>query len=331
MIGAAPAFALDQVKPAKAPLVSGTISGMDKYTVKVKRTTGDREETIPVNEIDYIRFDGEPPQLNLVRSALNNGRYKDALEGLDKIKDDGKPQVKREMEYIRALATARLALAGEGEITEAGKLMNSFVQANPDSWHYLEACEVLGDLFVAINNYPLAQQRYAELEQAPWPNMKMRGGVLKGRALQGEGKYDEAATAFDAVLKLGASESGELVESQKQAATIGKAACLAQTGKHAEAIQSLDEVIAKADPEQAELHALAYNALGAAHKKAGNPKAALMAYLHVDVLYNNYANAHAEALANLAQLWKEMGNADRALESEQLLAERYPASKWNKK
>jgi tetratricopeptide (TPR) repeat protein len=327
---AAPAWAIDQIKTPKA-LIGGTISEIGKYTVKIKRT-GDREETVQVNEIEYIRFDGEPAQLNLIRSTLNAGRYKDALEGLNKLNlDNAKPGVQQEVEFFRAVASARLALAGEGTVADAGKLMNAFVQAHSNSWHYLEACEVLGDLFVAINNYPLAQQKYGELEQAPWANMKMRGGVLKGRALQGEGKFDEAAAAFDAVLKLAATESGELIDAQKQAATIGKAACLAQTGKQAEAIQLLEEVIAKADPEQAELHALAYNALGASYRKAGNTKGALLAYLHVDVLYNSYSSAHAEALANLAQLWKEIGNADRALESEQLLAERYPSSKWNKK
>lgn len=327
---AAPAGAIDSVKSHKA-LVSGNITEIGKYAVKIKRT-GDRDEEIPVNEIEYIRLEGEPAQLNLIRSAVNGGRYKDALDGLDKLKEENlKVDIKQEIEFFRAISSARLALAGEGKLNEAGTLMNNFVKNNPTSWHYLEACEMLGDLFVAINNYPLAQQRYGELEQAPWADVKMRGGVLKGRALQGEGKFDEAATVFDNVLKLAAGQSGDLIEAQKQAAAIGKAVSLSQTGKHTEAIALLEEVIAKADPEQAELHALAYNALGNCYRKAGNNKAALLAYLHVDVLYNTFGNAHAEALSNLAQLWKDVGNADRALESEQVLSERYPTSKWAKK
>jgi tetratricopeptide (TPR) repeat protein len=325
-----PAWAIDSIKTSKA-LVSGNLQEIGKYVVKIKRT-GDREEEIQVNEIEYIRYDGEPAQLNLIRGAVNGGRYKDALEGLDKLKDENlKVDIKQEIEFFRAVSSSRLALAGEGSVNDAGKLMNTFVSGNPTSWHYLEACEVLGDLLVAINNFPLAQQRYGELEQAPWVDVKMRGGVLKGRALQGEGKFDEAAAAFDKALALAEGSSGELIDAQKQAATIGKAVSLAQTGKSAEATKLLEDVIAKADPEQSELHALAYNALGGCYRKAGNSKAALLAYLHVDVLYNNYANAHAEALSNLSQLWKEVGNADRALESEQVLTERYPSSKWAKK
>lgn len=330
-LSAAPAWALDSIKPAKGLVMSGNIQDFGKYVVKIK-LTGGREEEIQVNEIESIRLDGEPATLNLIRSAVNGGRYKDALENLDKLKLDGlKADVKNEIEFFRAAASARLALAGEGSVNDAGTLMIAYVKGNPTSWHYLEACEVLGDLFVAINKYPSAQEKYAELEAAPWVDMKMRGGVLKGRALQGEGKFDEATAAFDNVLKLAGSQTGELVDAQRQAATIGKGISLTQTGKHAEAAKLLEEVIAKAEPEQAELHALAYNALGACHRKAGNAKAALLAYLHVDVLYNSQAHAHAEALSNLSQLWKEVGNADRALESEQVLAQRYPSSKWAKK
>jgi tetratricopeptide (TPR) repeat protein len=327
---ASPSFAIDSIKTAKA-LVSGNIQDIGKYVVKIKRT-GDREEEIQVNEIEYIRLEGEPAQLNLARSHFNGGRYTEALETLDKIKEDGlKIDVKREMEFFRAASAARLALAGEGAINDAGNLMSNFVKNHPNSWRYLQACEVLGDLFVAINNYPLAQEKYGELEKAPWVDMKMRGGVLKGRALQGDGKFDEATAAFDNVLKLAGTQTGELVDAQRQAAMIGKGVSLAQTGKPADAVKVLEEVITKADAAQEELHALAYNALGACHRKAGNPKAALLAYLHVDVLYNSFPNAHAEALSNLSQLWKEVGNADRAVESEQVLTERYPSSKWAKK
>lgn len=330
MLAAGPAWGLDSIKTSKA-LVSGNIQDINKYTIKIKRTGG-QEEEVQVNEIEYIRLDGEPAQLNLVRSAINGGRYKDALDTLEKINVESlKIDVKQEIEYFRAVASARMALGGDGSVQEAGKLMTAFVTSHANSWRYLEACEVLGDLLVAINNYPMAQQKYGELEKAPWVDMKMKGGILKGRALQGEGKFDEANLAFDGVLKLAEGKTGELVEAQRHSATIGKSISMAQTGKPAEAAKMLEDVIAKAEGDQVELHAVAYNALGNCYRKAGNAKAALLAFLHVDVLYNSNANNHAEALSNLSELWKEVGNADRAAESEQVLKERYPSSKWAKK
>src|SRR5262249_38703033 len=126
LILTAPAWAIDTVKTAKTS-VSGSLTEMSKYTVKIKR--GDREDTFPVNEIEYVRLEGEPAQLNLVRNAVNSGRYKDALDGLEKVKDDNyKTDVKQEIEFFRAISTARLALAGDGAIADAGTMMNTFVQ-----------------------------------------------------------------------------------------------------------------------------------------------------------------------------------------------------------
>jgi len=49
------------------------------------------------------------------------------------------------------------------------------------------------------------------------------------------------------------------------------------------------------------------------------------------VLYNTFPLAHAEALSNLSELWKETGNAERSAQAEQVLIERYSNTKWGKK
>jgi TolA-binding protein len=103
---------------------------------------------------------------------------------------------------------------------------------------------------------------------------------------------------------------------------------LAETGSVKEGIDMLQDVIAKADPEEAELHALAYNALGHCYLKSDQTKDALLAFLHVDVIYNSSPEAHAEALFHLDRLWKAVGKEDRARQSRDLLKQRYPNSRW---
>lgn len=331
MLLTASASAIDAIKTSKAS-ISGSIEEMGKYEVKIKRA-GDKVDAVPTNDIETIRFDGEPPQLNLVRGAVNGGRYEEALKSLEKLTTAGveRLEVRQEIDYFRAISTARLALAGTGSVPEAGKLMSAFVTNNPGSYHFLEASETLGDLLVAVNSTDNAVKQYTSLEQAPWVDVKMRGGVAKARALQGDKKYAEAQAAYEAALALAGGATGAAVDTQKQAATIGKASCMAETGKHTEAAKLLEEVIAKADPENAQLHALAYNALGNCLRKSSNPKGALLAFLHVDVLYNTFPLAHAEALSNLTELWKETGNAERSAQAEQVLLERYSNTKWGKK
>jgi tetratricopeptide (TPR) repeat protein len=321
--------ALDQIKTSKA-LVSGTIKEVGKYEVKINRTGG--EEAVPTNDIEYIRFDGEPPQLNIIRSHVLGGRYNDALDALAKLTETpAKLEIKQEIDYLRAISKARLALSGSADLREAGSEMANFLRANPGSYHFLEANELVGDLLVALGDGDKAVPFYDALGQAPWPDTKMRGAVAKGRALMVAKKYEEALPVFDSALTLAGSDTSELVVTQKQAATIGKASCLAAAGQHDQGIQMLEEVVSLAKAEDRELHAAAYNALGGCYRKAGNPKAALLAYLHVDLLYNSFPLAHAEALANLTELWKEIGNGDRALQAEQLLQDRYKNTPFAKK
>jgi hypothetical protein len=66
-------------------------------------------------------------------------------------------------------------------------------------------------------------------------------------------------------------------------------------------------------------------------RKAGRTKEALLAFLHVDVLYFTTPEAHAEALANLAELWEEVQKPERAVKARQVLQERYGSSPWAKK
>ena len=91
--------------------------------------------------------------------------------------------MQQDVEFYKALCSAKLALGGSMKIVDAGRMVKSFADANPKSYHYLEASETVGDLLVALGQYPQAAEYYARLENAPWPDYKMRAGVASGRAL----------------------------------------------------------------------------------------------------------------------------------------------------
>jgi tetratricopeptide (TPR) repeat protein len=154
----------------------------------------------------------------------------------------------------------------------------------------------------------------------------MRSAVLQGRALAEAGKHDEALTNFDRVLSSGLSTPAAL--EQKMHATVGRAVCLAATGRAEEGIKLIHDLIAKNDPNDPDLFGRAYNALGACHLQAGEVKEALLAYLHTDVLYFTNQQAHPEALYHLAKLWEKVNRSDRAVRARSLLQSRYPSSRW---
>lgn len=330
----ADARAVDNIKTAKASL-SGTITEISPTEISIDRPAKGVEK-VAVNEIEDIRFQGEPPALNQVRLAVKRGAFTDAKAPLKKIDLNKieRDEIKAEAKFYAALVAAQVALNGEDKkaITAAGKLMNEFLKDYPESFHFLQANEVVGDLLAASQKYEEAEKFYNTVEsKAPWPDFKMRAGVSKGRTLQAQGKNEDALKVFEKVLDQGKSDESPLVVRQRTLATLGKASCLATTDKSEEAVKLLEELIAKADPEEAELHALAYNALGNCHEKANRLKEARMAFLHTHILFPTVPQAHAEALFHLTKLWKDLGDADRSQEMQKQLLERYPDTIWAKK
>jgi tetratricopeptide (TPR) repeat protein len=330
VVGSADAMAADNVKLLKGSVL-GTITEITPTEVTIERSGG-RTEKLAVNEIESIRFDGEPAQMLQVRNAAAAGRNEDAIKFLDKINvDEASDNLKADIAYYRALATGRLALGGTGSIQDAGKLMIAFIRDYPKSYHFLPANELVGDLLVGAAQFDAAEKYYKTVEEtSPWPDFKMRAGVAKGRTLLKQAKAAEALKVFDQVLETAKSAEGDLVARQRLAAQVGKAECLAATGQFDEGVTLIQGLIGEADPEQTELHALAYNALGNCHRKAGRPKEARQAFLHVHILYSGFPETHAEALANLADLWKELGDPQRANEAQETLQTRYGNSKWAK-
>jgi tetratricopeptide (TPR) repeat protein len=306
---------------------SGNVTDMSPLEVTLDKGSSGTQK-IPVNEINTIVFHGEPTVLSQARVNARNGGYATALEALERINlnEVDRDFIRQDIEFYKALCEGKLALGSGGQIAEAGRALNAFVRSYPQNFHYLEAAEVMGDLLMASDRYDSALKQYAELTKTPWPDYKMRAAVLVARTLQAQDKHAEAVAEFDKVLQL--PDNGPEVQQQKLAATLGKAESLAAMGNVDEAVGMIEGVIQDADPEQKQLHARAYNALGNCYEQAGKTKDALLAYLHVDVLYNTVPEAHAEALSHLVPLWEAVGQGERSREARQTLQEQYTGSRW---
>ena len=323
--------ALDSVKTTKNTLL-GRILGMSPVQVELEQSSGGatKEIEIPVNQIQALFYEDDPVELKTAKTHVLGGRYADALAALERIRGDvGRREIEQDIDFYKALCTAKLAIGGSGKIAEAGRMMKAFADANSKSYHYFEASEIVGDLLVAVRQYAQAAEYYGRLDRAPWPDYKMRAGVATGRALLAQRKIDEATAAFDKVIATEAE--GELAQGQRAFAKLGKASALVASKKPDEAIKMVEDILKKVDAEDAPLWARAYNVLGTAHRQAGRTKEALLAFLRVDVLYWSVPDAHAEALANLADLWEQVHQTERANRARKTLEEEYRDSPWSKK
>jgi tetratricopeptide (TPR) repeat protein len=326
---AAAAPAADVLVKVDKKKIVGKLVSMTATEVTIDQTS--LTEKVAVNEIASIKYDDEPSNLGYARDHYAEEKYEDALKYLGKLKASEleRAEVKQDAEFLAAASATRMALHGSGNVVEAGKAMIRFVNTYPSNFHHLEAVELMGDLYGAVRQYDKARGYYEKLaKESPWTDYQMRATVAIGRAYVEQGNAAEALKCFDKVLAVKAEDDQDA--GQQLYAALGKARCLAETNHHDEAIKLVQGMIEKLPADEAETLAVAYNTLGTSLRKAGRPQEALYAFLHVDTMDGPPPEAHAEALASLVDLWKELRRPDRAAEARAALENQYPESRWTK-
>jgi len=307
----------------------GTITEITRVQITVETSQGKR--LFPVNEVQRVAFQGEPRELRGARDAILRGQLENARSDLERISvaDISRREIVQDIEFWKAYADGRLALVGGGDKAAAVRALVTFVEKpeNANSHHYYTAVELLGDLAVAMDRFDAAVRYYASLGEAPWPDYQMRAAVLEARALLAKEQYPEALAKFASVLESPLDDAR--ARDQKLLALLGKSVAQASVGQVDEGIAQVLRVIEENDSrEKPLLFAQAYNALGTCYLKAGKPQDALLAFLHVDLLFHQDPHAHAEALYHLSSLWRDMNRSDRALQAKSLLERRYSGSPW---
>jgi len=317
----------DRIDPLQGSPVSGVISKVSPTVIELDN--GARR--FNVNEVEKVTFGDEVDALRNGRTRLASGQLEEAMSLLNSIPPENisRDLVRADLEFYRAYCAGRLALTGGGDKAAAATAIIEFFNKYPESFHYFQSAELIGDLAFAMGRFDSASEYYQKLAQAPWPDYQLRAKVLEGRALLADNKADEALKRYDEVLAASADTSTAL--RQKTMAQVGKAICLAETGKADEGQQLVETVIRDNDPQNGELFGQAYNALGVCHLKANRPKDALLAFLHVHLLFTGNAEAHAQSLYYLSQLWSASGRSDRAVEARSLLKSRYAGTSWASK
>lgn len=311
---------------SKSPQL-GDVTGYTKTDLSLKR--GATAVKIPANEVQRVRWDGEPPQLNIARNQEANGNYAAALEQYKKSQSGASANLKKDLQFMIARATANSAKSNAADLDNAIKLLDAFIKANGDHYRYYPAMKLLGEANLAKKDYPAANKAFSTLEQSPWKDYQMDAKNLKARVLLAQGNVQGALSAFSAISKMDAKTPSELAS--KSAAQLGSALCLEKEGKQKEAIKVLDEIIKNANPQQTELLAETYLKKGDCFRELGESKEALIAYLHIDVLFPMEPAVHAEALYRLSSLWGKIQKPERGAEARAVLKQQYPNSEWTQK
>lgn len=317
---------LDRVYPTQGPVVSGTISQTQPDGVVIQ--VGGAERMFSLDKIDKVVFNREPGPLTDGRSLVQQEQYEAALAQLSQIKisEIERAEIKADAMFYLAYCQAKVALAGQGDKNAAVKNMYGFVtSAGKNSFHFYEAAKVLGDLALAVGSYDNAVKYYGALARASDANLKLQSRYLVGWSHLQQKQFDEANKAFADVA--GATvNSPEQVRFQKLSMA-GQAAIAAAKGQADQGLEQLTKLIEESDPADAELFGRLCNAQGACLAAKSDPEGAVLAYLKTHLLFPSDPDSHAEALAELVQLWPQVGQPERANEARSILQTRYPGRK----
>lgn len=310
--------------------LAGDVTAVSKTEVTIKNSKGDSIK-VPANEIQSIAWTGDTPDTGVARSDENAGRYQKAIDGYQKSLQAGKSSnafAKADLEFGIARSSAKLALGEPAKIDDAIKKLDDFGKSQSDHYRYYEAVGLLGQLYAAKGDAIKAKLAFDKLGKAPWKESQMAAKIASGRLLLKENKLDEAAAEYDAVL--GMTPEGPVEESQRQEAVLGKARILIAQKKYDDSLKLLDEVIDKAAADDSKVNAEAFLRKGDCLREKGDDKDALLAYLHVDVLFASEKPLHAEALFRLSQLWDKVGSKARADDARDRLRSDYDHTEWAK-
>jgi predicted negative regulator of RcsB-dependent stress response len=314
----------------------GKISKVSKTEVVLTKQVGG-DTSIPVNEIEFIEWDGAPATMSLGRAALFGGQLDSAQNQLEQALQESSGSensaMRADLDYLLARTLAGKAQVDATHLPAATEKLKAFLGSNRDHYQTFDAQLLLGDLSLSAGDFAAATQAFTTASTAPWKDYQMAAQVGQGRVLLAQNQLDAAKREFDAVAAV--SPEGDAQKSRRLEGLLGQARCLRQQEQWPAAIKILDEVINLSSVANTRLQAEAYVLQGDCYVGSGaNPKQAIMAYLHVDVIpsLSREADLHAEALFNLARLWKQVGGADeRARDAADALREQYGESPWAKK
>ncbi|WP_165075431.1 tetratricopeptide repeat protein [Paludisphaera rhizosphaerae] len=310
-------------KQGQGGAVRGQVTAESPSEVAV--SLGNSTINVPTDQIESIEYQGQPASLQLAITSADAGRASDAITQYQKAATEaaGKAFVVEAAKFGEASTLADLALTEPERVKEALGKLTAFIQSYSKGRHVVPARVALARLQLHTEDYKGAEANIAELAKIP-PGAN-NAAVLKARLLLKQGDAKGAAADLDRLIAAASDEPTRQVELK-----MVKAEALIAASKYDEAESLVRQVIAAAAPDDVLIQSKAYNTLGDCLSAAAKPKDALLAYLHVDLLYSKDKEEHPRALRRIEQVFRKLGQLPRAEEYSQRLKQEYPNSPWAK-
>jgi tetratricopeptide (TPR) repeat protein len=331
VVGLPSVLRADDVSLVTGSTVKGAIGGRVRGAIQsespteVVVTLGANSTTVPTDQIASIRYDGQSANYQLGETRESAGQLVEAAELFNKAATEtqGKPFPHQAALFREAKVLSDLAIVEPERQAEARNKLNAFIRSYPGGRHIVGAREALARLQINAGDFAGAEATITAM--ARMPKAGDRAAVLRTKVLARQGKHAEAIAELDRLIASSAKGS-----ERQRYAMLAKAESLAATKKYKEAETLVRQVIQANPAEDADSQAPAYNTLGDCLRAANQPKDALIAYLHTDMLYSKDKEEHPRALHGIASVFRQLKLDARADEFAQRLKQEYPRSPWTR-
>lgn len=335
LAGSAPASAIDTVirRSTERP-AAGTIDSVSRTEIVVKPSIGE-PVVVPANDVVEVQWEAAPPSLSRGRTQEASGQFDLALASYQEAATESagaNANLRADIQFRIARVQAQLAFGDPEQLPAAMQQLKAFVENQRDHYFFYDAQLLLGEVGLAADDAATADSAYQTVLRSPWNDYQMAAQIGAARILFARGDVAGAKSGFDAVVAANAASTAEV--SRRLEAMLGQAMCLQHGGDHADAVEILDRVVKESAAGDTRLQAEAYLRQGESLVAVGeDPKQAIMAYLHIDVVPSlaQESDLHAQALYHLSQLWSSVGQPGRAAEAAGRLQQQYPNSEWSAK
>ena len=304
-----------------------------------------KKEFIPVTHIQDIRLDEEPVELLQARAFETKQYWQKALDQYtEALRLAQKTKSKLVLPYIEfKILKLRMLLLEQKESTalERGELyrrLEEFHKKYPNAWQTLECLEMMGQLRLrdglGVEEVlkELSQLREKYKDQA---ELVGRVNLFEARALlqqaqaylrtqpdKAKALYQQARQSLEGLLR---TASGNL----RQEILISLVECKAALGQLKEAEADLASL--EKEAQDARTRALVHLGRGDIYRLSNRYRDAMWEYLWVDVVYNQDRELTARALYWLIEVFRKLGDEEKAKSCEERLLNEYKETVWAKR
>ncbi|GBD36736.1 hypothetical protein HRbin36_01864 [bacterium HR36] len=303
-----------------------------------------RKEYIPITAIEDVRFSTEPPEVLQARAAENKQQWQKALDAYQQaLRGAGKaklalPYIEFKILKLRAL----LMDQQEGDPLQRGELyrqLEQFHKKYPNAWQTLECLEIMGQLRLRDGlpaDEVLAELRAIREKFKNQAELVGRVDLFEARALLQQAQsylqnqpdkakeiYNQAHQSLEKLLKTASDRS------LRQEILISLVECKAALGQVKQAEATLAQL--EKEAQDVRTKALVYLGRGDVYRLSGRWRDAMWEYLWVDVVYNQDRELVARALYWLVEVFRKLGDEEKAKACQDRLLAEYKDTLWAKR